>query len=557
MKHYFIILFCLLSLKSSAHGGEDHGEGKKPQTQTGKNYFTVNSVSDVFEMVLRYKPIDAGHGTAMTLFVSDFETNQAVDSAKIEITCPEDDKLKFAVEQSDKGTYKIGGTFPENKSYTLIANISAGEKADLMTFEGIDVGKKLPVAEEEHAHSVFDWKNILYISLAFISGIFLTFFILRKKQLSKKAMSIVLILLTLSTSLNSPKIAFAHEGHGDEQKKETKNTLTDEVEILKETQFLFDMQTIPSIYNDYYSTLKLYGKVMPSVNGSAQIIAPQNGSIVSLNVGIGDKVGKGQILAVIEQTLSAPEQVQLSTEKSGAEAEYETAKKELDRLKSIQDIIARKDLLQAEIRFKTAEANLKIYQNLSANNSKLLTIKSPLDGVVDNFNLSIGQQVMQNEQLFTVYDTRKVKIEAQIFNRDMDKVKGEVEFFMEDVKESNKTEKAKLISINKAVNPVNQSSLLILEVENPDGDFRPGQFVNVNVMAKSEKKQLVVPSSAVSDINGKPVVFVHTTPEIFKVKYIQPGESNSETTIVLKGLDENERVVRNGTYQVKSIFLNQ
>lgn len=167
-----------------AHGGEDHGE-KKPEKVTGKSYFTVNSVSDVFEMVLRYQPIETGHGTAMTLFVSDFETNIPVDSAKIEITCPDDEKLKFIVEQTDKGIYKIGGTFPENKKYSLVVNISDGDNADLMTLEGIEVGKELAEVEEAHTEaSFFSWQTIG----TFLGGIIFTvlslWLLMRKKRVT-------------------------------------------------------------------------------------------------------------------------------------------------------------------------------------------------------------------------------------------------------------------------------------------------------------------------------------------------------------------------------------
>ncbi len=137
-------------------------------------------------MVLRYDPIDAGHEAKMKLFVSDFETNKPIDSAKIEITCTDDDKLRFIVKQIDKGTYIIEGTFPGNKKYSLVANISAGENADLMTLEGIEVGKGLENAEgAQHIEtSFFSWKTIG----AFIAGIiFCTLFIwiiTRKKRVS-------------------------------------------------------------------------------------------------------------------------------------------------------------------------------------------------------------------------------------------------------------------------------------------------------------------------------------------------------------------------------------
>lgn len=374
--------------------------------------------------------------------------------------------------------------------------------------------------------------------------------------MKKKIIIVLAILFAVALPISNNYQAFAHGGedHGDEKKQTNGNSLTDEVEVLKETQFLFDIQTTSSSYTDYYSQVKLYGKIMPSINGAAQIIAPQNGSIVSLNVGIGESIGKGQVIAVIEQNLNASEQIQISTEKSNADAEYEAAKKEYERLKSIEDIVSKKDFQQTQIRYNTATINKKVYDNLTSNNSKLITIKSPIDGVVDNFNLAIGQQVKQGDNIFNVFDIKKLKIEAQIFDRDMSKITKDTKFFVD---YNHKTENARLVAFGNVVNPVNQSSQVILEIDNSEGLFKPGQFVNVNVMAQSDSKKLIVPTSAVTDINGKPVVFIHHEPEVFKVIYVQLGESNSETTVILNGLKANERVVTSGTYQIKSVYMNQ
>lgn len=377
--------------------------------------------------------------------------------------------------------------------------------------------------------------------------------------MKKKIIITLALLIATAIPISNNYQAFAHGGedHGDEKNQASGNNLTDVVEVLKETQFLFDIHTTTSTYTDYYNTLKLYGKVMPAMNGSAQIIASQNGFIVSLNVGIGENVGKGQEMAVIEQNLNASEQIQISTEKSNADAEYEVAKKEYERMKSIEDIVSKKDFQQAEIRYNNATVNKKVYGNLTSNNSKLITIKAPIDGVVDNFNLAIGQQVKQGDNIFNVFDIKKLKIEAQIYDKDMGKITKDVKFFVECIQQNHKTENARLVAFGNVVNPVNQSSQVILEIDNSDGVFKPGQFVNVDVMAQSEKKKLVVPTSAITDINGKPVVFIHHAPEVFKVMYVQVGESNSETTVILKGLKESERVVTSGTYQIKSVYMNQ
>lgn len=184
-----IALLLLLAISNQfvfAHGGEDHGEKKKETNKPGRTYFTVNSVSDVFEMVLRYEPIDKEHPTQMKLFVSDFTTNKPIDSANIEITSPDNDKLKFVVKQIDKGTYTVEGTFPENKSYSLVANISAGDNADLMTLQGIEVGKKLslPKEEEPTKSSFFSWQMLLVFLGGMLASFILLLFIFRKKKIT-------------------------------------------------------------------------------------------------------------------------------------------------------------------------------------------------------------------------------------------------------------------------------------------------------------------------------------------------------------------------------------
>jgi len=566
LRSFVLIIMCLFSTHLLAHEGHDHKEEKKETQQTGKSWFTVNSVSENFELVLRYDPITSNEMTEMKLFISDFETNVPIDSAKITITCMDDENLKFTVKQAEPGIYIIEGIFPENNDYSLVANIITPSKADLMILEGIAVGKELPVeGESKKEHSGAGWMTMLFIIISFISGVIITLFIGRRRKTA-----IFLLVLTLAIPANQSKTIFAHGGedHSDEKKTKSSSTLTDEVEILKETQFLFDIRTTFSAYSDFQNTLKLYGKIMPVTNGEAKIIAPQNASIVSINISIGEKISKGQILAVIAQNLDAAEQIQAATEKSNADAEFEAAEKELQRLKSIEDIVAKKDLLEAEIRYQTALKNKKVYDDLSGKHaqSKILSITSPIQGVVDNFNLAIGQQVSQGEKLFSVFDIRKLKVEAQIFDKDMHKlhhpdlsgITKDINFFVECIQEDKHfSESARLVAFGNVVNPVNQSSQVILEIDNSQGLFKPGQFANVYVMAKSDENHIVVPTSAISDINGKPVVFIHTSPEMFKVKLVQLGESSTNQTIILKGLKEKERVVTNGTYQVKSIYLNQ
>ena len=557
MLRYLLKLALILSaLNLFAHGDEDHGAAPKQQG-IGKSYFTVNGSSNKFELVLRYEPVKAGNKTRMVLFVSDYETNKPVNNAKIDVSTIEGD-LNFTTVQVDSGTYHVDGAFPANKEYTLVANIAAGARADLLTLDHVDVGRELPT-EEEHAHDEggMNWETWLWIGGAFAGGILITWLLLRRKQ-NRRTMSILLLAVNLLIPFQPYQQAIAHGGeehqHG-EGKAAPAGTKTDELDIPKETQFLFDIETSFSAHSNFNNVVKLYGRVTSTPEGEARIMAPQPSSIVTLNVSVGQKVGKGQILAVVEQTMGAAEQVQLEAEKSENQGELEQAKKDYDRLKSLEGIVARKEIVAAEIRYKTAVQNQKVYASV-ASSGRTITIKSPINGVVSNFNLSTGQVLEQGQQLFSIIDNRRLKIDAQVFGNDIKKITPDMRFTLDPI-DGGHTVEAKLVAFGKTVDPVTQAAQLVLETDNPEATLMPGQYVNVNVIAKSEQQQVIVPSSAISDINGKPVVYIHKGPEVFTVRFIQAGESSDQNTVVLKGLVEGERVVVNGAYQVKSIYLNQ
>ncbi|MBK8449278.1 MAG: hypothetical protein IPL42_04295 [Saprospiraceae bacterium] len=97
----------------------------------------------------------------------------------------------------------------------------------------------------------------------------------------------------------------------------------------------------------------------------------------------------------------------------------------------------------------------------------------------------------------------------------------------------------------------------MFQLNNPDNDFKIGEFVNIRVFASESSHQIVLPNSAITEINGKPVVFIKDAAEKYSVSYVQLGENNGSFTSILKGVEEDERIVVNASYQLKMIFLNQ
>ena len=549
--------FCSLPFLTKASGGDDHTHAGEKQTAetNGKKYFSSEAVSDKYELFLKFQPIEPNEEATFWLFISEYKTNKPLDSASLKISSKEDKELKFTLVRMDRGYYQIKTTFPSTKKYSLTVTINSPLGSDLLLLQNIEPGKQLILATEDHSDSIFGSTPFLF-GIGLLAGLVIMFLFM-KARYRKVVAGFIMLLCLLPTAQLQP--TFAHEGHDDAGKKG--NNFSNAFEVPKETQFLFDVLTQPVQQGGFTESIKLFGTIIPSSNGQAVVQSPQTGKITSLNVRVGQKVTQGQLLAVIEPIIDAGNIVTFLSEKNNAEAEFEASRKDYERLKTIADIAAKKDIAEAESRYNKAKENKKLFENLgngTTNNSRAILLKSPISGVVSNFTFAMGAIVNANEILLTVTNLSKVYVEAQVFDKDAAKVNAgkifEVDCATNDI---HKTAQVKLLAPAQSINPTNQTQRVIFEMENPDNEFKIGEFVNVRVFASQAIKEIALPNSAISEINGRPVIFVKDNAEQYSVSYVSIGQNNGSQTVILKGVEEGERVVVNATYQMKMIYLNQ
>jgi cobalt-zinc-cadmium efflux system membrane fusion protein len=536
-----------------ADDGHNHSHGNETNNVSEvQKYFSSEAVSDKYELLLRYEPIHIGEPVHLTLFISEYATNKPINKAELKITVQEDSKIVFTAKQTGDGTYAIETTFPEKKKYSLAISISSALGADLILLSNIEAGKSLPHEAAVSEHSTFDhYKNWIFVAIALLVG--LGFGMLLQKRNTTKGKSTIAMLLIVVNALLPVQNSIAHEGH-DEGSKKTGSNFSNTFNVPKETQFLFDVFTEKVQDGTFTESTKLFGTIIPGSNGQALVNTPQNGKIISLSADVGEKVKAGQQLAVIEQNIDAASQVSLLVEKNNITAEYDAAKKAFERLNSINDIAAKRDVDEAKARWQKAAANLKLF---NSNSGKTITLHAPISGIVSNFKLSIGATVNAGETLFTITNLSQIYAEAQVFDKDAAKVQHGAKFTIECANDSHKTSEVKLLSLAQEINATNQSQRVLFELSNPDSDFKIGEFVNIRVFASENSRQIALPNSAITEINGKPVVFIKDAAEKYTVSYVQLGENNGTYTSIIKGVEEGERVVVNASYQLKMIYLNQ
>ncbi len=563
IRSFLILLIIPFSLL--AHDGEDHGDTKKIALKPTA-YFSSEAVSDKYELLLKYQPLEAGKEAVLKLYASDFNSNAFIDSATIQIAVAGNPNIKLTIKQVDKGVYELRGLFPEKKAYNLTVNINSTLGPDLILIKNIEIGKELTVVHEEEQFTNHWYQSTpFYIIISTLIGMILMFFIMKKTN-RKVATSIIILCSFLPTAtLNTIS---AHDGVDHASGAPKSGAITSTFIVEKESQFLFSILTQKIKTGDFNQSAQVLATVVASPQGRAVVQSPQTGKIISLKVTPGQTVGVSQVIAVIEQTIDAGTQSSIIAQNSDwkakrneVEAQYTAAKIQYDRLMKLEDIAAKKDITEAKARLEQAEKNKVLYQNIplqKVQGAKYFNLVSPITGIVGNYNYSVGSFINSGETLLEVTNLNKVYIEAQSFTTDAKQLK---ELASITTSSNNKNDttlyQLKLISAAQEVNAANQSQKVIFEIINPKGQFKIGENINLYLSSKIVATQLLVPNEAITAINGKPVLFIKDKAEQYSISYISLGATNGKYTTILKGVEVGERIVSKGVYQMKTIYLNQ
>jgi len=543
--------YSLLPILVKAHEGEDHGA--KKAVITGAKYFSSEALSDKFEVLIKYGELEAKKEAVLQLFLSDAKTNRALDSATISVKIVGQPNLNFTVSRVDTGVYQLKGAFPQNGIFDLQINISSPMGADFLQVQKIEIGKKLAVAvEEEHAH----WydNTWLWAVAGILLGFVLMYFLMRGRY-RKVASAAILIGLLIPTAAINPTSAHGGEDHGGGAA--TGGGLSTAFTVEKESQFLFEILTHKTGSGSFYQSNELFGTVTASPQGMAVIQTPQTGKIVSLRITPGQTVSKGQTLAVVEQQVEAGTQIDIISQRNTLNAEVKAAKAQYDRLLSIADIAAKKDVTEAKARYDAALQNLRfLNSNVSGGSTKTVSLSSPINGVVGTFNYAIGAVVSSGQTLFEITNLDRVYVETQVFASDLNETNKGGRFVAFSTSDTT-TYALRMVSTAQAVNTENQSQRVVFEVINPAGKFKIGENVRVLQYGSNRIAQLVVPTNAIIDVGGKPAVFIKDKAEQYSISFIQKGETNAIYTVIIKGAEAGERIVTGNVYQMKMIYLGQ
>lgn len=360
------------------------------------------------------------------------------------------------------------------------------------------------------------------------------------------------------------------EGHNEGKEKKEGHEGNDEhgeeklVKMSAEVQKQSGVVVAPAKKQRLAGIISATGKVEANADKIAHVSPRISGKIVTVKSSLGDSVTAGQVLV----TLDSVELGEALNRYHQSQTRFSLAQTNMDRIKTLVDkkIAARKEILQAETDYKTAqtemhtdEERLALYgvvlSDLKGDSHKkpFLPVRSPISGIITEKHAIVGELSDPSKSLYTVADLSSLWVLVDIHEKDLAKVRrgqaatvivgafpdqkfrGRITYLADLVDEATRTVKARV------------------EVPNPGRKLKPEMFATVELaLAADAPPVLAVPEEAVQEVDGKKMIFVAEKETEFEPRAVELGRASGGLVEVVSGLKEGERYAVKGAFTLKS-----
>ena len=286
---------------------------------------------------------------------------------------------------------------------------------------------------------------------------------------------------------------------------------------------------------------------------TAAVLTPLSGRLIALKVSLGDRVARGQALAVID----SPDLDQAYDDDDKAADTAKLSEKNLARqeaqnklgVASDRDLDqARSDHTQAAAEYTRTQARLKVL-GVSAGNrpsSRLLTVTAPVAGSVTALAVAPGTMINDPTQpMMTVADLSTVWVTAMVPEKDVASVSKNQDAEVSLTAYPDISLHGKVLFVSDVIEPDSRRNKVRIAFSNSDYALKPNMFATVTVTGPT-LSQVVLPSSALLMNNDRTSVFVATAPWTFERRSVDLRLEEGPSVAIRSGVEAGEQVVVKG-----------
>ena len=302
---------------------------------------------------------------------------------------------------------------------------------------------------------------------------------------------------------------------------------------------------------EFARVVELPGRVVADPNRGGRVQATQAGRIEAAGKGIaviGQRVARGQVLALLAPTLDAGSRADKQSALAEISAQEAIAEKRVARLEQLEGSVPKKEVEQARIELESLRARRNAVGTAL---SGRIALTAPVAGVVAAANVGVGQVVEAKETLFEIVDPQHLAVEALAYDASAVAGFGEASAAL-----PGGALRLAFVGVGRSLKE--QALPVLFRVMVPEKDAGPpvavGQTLKVLASTRERQAGVAVAASAVArNSANETVVWVHEDAERFVARRVRTAPLDAGRVLVSEGLAGGERVVVQGVPALSQI----
>ena len=380
------------------------------------------------------------------------------------------------------------------------------------------------------------------------------------KNLKTLLLSSFLLIISFGCNeQDNPKTEEEHEGEHEAHSRVVK--------LSQESIKMIGLDTESASLQSISGFISLPATIVANQENEAYVGSLIPGRVKKIHVKIGEYVKAGQVLMTLEG-------LDIGTIMAGflkAKANLDFAKSVYERQKKLFDekIGSQKTLLESQAEYEKALAEFKAEdkkihsigltdddvistKSLNDHTAGTLSIKSPINGIIVERNVVLGQLIETNSNAFKVVNTSSVWIDGQVFEKDLNKINQKTAAKFVSSAYPDEEFSGKVIYIGQTIDEKSRTLLVRAEFANNQNKLKPQMFGELKIPVGGNSQVLMVPEEAVMKDGDRYFVFVRKSDASFEQRLVSVGLTSNKRVEIREGLKEGEIIVTNGVFYLNS-----
>ena len=288
------------------------------------------------------------------------------------------------------------------------------------------------------------------------------------------------------------------------------------------------------------------------INGSVQaekdaIVSPEiSGQIKRIYVAEGQNVKKGELVVSLNTSIIRSNINEIKTSLELANSNYE---KQAELWK--ENIGTEMQYLQAKNNKETLEGKLRTLQA----QLEMARIKAPFDGIVDQIFAKEGELATPGARMLHIVNLTKLKVYGSVSEAFLPNIQKGASVSLSFPVYPDYTKTAKIYRKSEVINEKSRTFKIEIKLDNEENKLKPNMISKILLNDFTAYNALVVPSQIIKqDYEGAYLYVAEKNGAnlVARKKYVKMGITYENRTMILEGLNQNDKVIIVGYNMVSS-----